>query len=923
MSETGGDDLVEARAAGLFAENRRRVWRQTDRLFGTLLLVQWAAAVALAVWASPRAWAGAESRVHEHVWTALILGGWIAGLPAAVAYLRPGSARTRYLMAAAQMLMGSLLIHLMGGRIETHFHVFGSLALLAFYRDWRVVVLGTAVALAGHLARGELWPRSIFGTTTIEPWRWLEHAGWMLFENLFLIPNCLRGTAEMRIVALRLAELEAIGGRVQTTVLERTAELRVAEDNFLQIFENAAEGIFQKAPDGRYLRVNPALARLFGYDSPATMVAEPADAGPRLFLDPPRREGYAQAIDARGSVEGFESRAVRLDGREIWIRENTRAVRSASGRLLYYEGTVEDVTDRHAAEEALAMSERRFRLLVDNAADAFFLLDEAGRICDVNRRACDSLGYRRDELLRMGVDEIDEEFNMAKLKALMSRLTPSAAATVEGRHLRRDGTNFPVEIRVATIGAGDQRMYLALARDVTERTQAKARLEYQATHDALTGLPNREMLREWTDRAVADARANGGVAALLLIDLDRFKEINDTFGHHHGDLLLQGMSPRFRDAARASDLVARLGGDEFAVLMPGAGRDEAILVARRMLGVGRRPVEVEGRRLEVGMSIGIALFPEHGADSNMLLRRADAAMYSAKQAHTGLWVFDPGRAQVDPPQAGLAAELRRAIEGGELELHYQPKIDLATGRLRGAEALVRWRHPEEGLIPPDRFIPLAEQTGLIRPLGLWVLKEVARQVVSWQESGHDLAIALNLSAQNLQDPEFRESLTTLLADPRLSPRWLGVEITEGAMMAEPDRAKAVLRWLHEAGITVSIDDFGTGYSSLAYLKDLPIDKVKIDRSFLKDMITDAKSACITRATIDLGHNLGLPVVAEGVEDAATESLLASWSCDMAQGYLYSRPLPAAEFLEWVEARALSPHHALRGPHRPIKLLREP
>jgi diguanylate cyclase (GGDEF)-like protein len=387
--------------------------------------------------------------------------------------------------------------------------------------------------------------------------------------------------------------------------------------------------------------------------------------------------------------------------------------------------------------------------------------------------------------------------------------------------------------------------------------------------------------------------------ALLLIDLDRFKEINDSCGHDYGDLILRQLNPRLRSAVRETDFVARLGGDEFALLLPGSDRQAAVQIAERVMSRLVTPIEANGQQFDISASIGITVYPDHGDNANDLLRHADVAMYAAKRAHSGYEVFTSGQADNAPRRLTRISELRKAIEEGRLLLHYQPKIELATGQVSGAEALVRWPHATEGLIPPAEFVPLAEQTGLIRPLGLWTLGAALRQCVEWHAAGFDIGVAVNLATENLQDANLCSTIVGLLTDLKLSPGWLTIEVTESTMMADPNRAKALLGWLHETGIRVSIDDFGTGWSSLAYLKNLPVDEVKIDRVFVKEMTTDRQSACITRAVIDLGHNLGLKVVAEGIEDQTTQNLLTEFGCDTAQGYLFSRPLPSNDFLHWI------------------------
>jgi diguanylate cyclase (GGDEF)-like protein len=445
-----------------------------------------------------------------------------------------------------------------------------------------------------------------------------------------------------------------------------------------------------------------------------------------------------------------------------------------------------------------------------------------------------------------------------------------------------------------------------------ERNQAEKelrvseeRLIYQGTHDALTGLPNRALLFRKIDKIIVSDHKNKYSFALLLLDLDRFKEINDTFGHHIGDTVLQRLRPLLLNVVRQSDTVAGLGGDEFGILLPGSDHERASAVAEQIVTALKQPIMVEEQPLEVGISIGIALYPEHGQDTMTLLRRADVAMYAAKRSKSGHAVYAAGQADYSPRRLALAGELRQGIEHNQLLLHYQPKIDLRTMRIRGAEALVRWLHPREGLIPPKDFIPLAEHTGLIKPLGLWTLHTALLQCRSWHQAGLDLNVAVNLAPENLQDGPLLKTVFDLLAESHSRPEWLTVELTETSVMTDPTRMRIVLKRLHDLGVQISIDDFGTGYSSLAYLKDLPVHEVKVDRSFVKDLTVNARNACIVRTVINLGHDLGLRVVAEGVEDQKSMSLLALWGCDLAQGYHISRPLSSVDFMSWMTASTVS------------------
>jgi len=428
-----------------------------------------------------------------------------------------------------------------------------------------------------------------------------------------------------------------------------------------------------------------------------------------------------------------------------------------------------------------------------------------------------------------------------------------------------------------------------------------AHLDHVARHDALTGLPNRVELQDRLQERLS--HSDGEPVVLLTMDLDRFKEINDTFGHHYGDQLLQQIGPRLRSVLSDADLVVRLGGDEFAVLLASGGAAQAARVADHLLSVLQAAFVVAGNRLDVGASIGVAVSPNDGDDPATLLRCADVAMYVAKRDHSGYALHAPEQDQSSPERLSLIGDLRLAIERDELVLHFQPQIELRSGRVMGAEALVRWRHPEHGLIPPDAFIPLAEHAGLIKPLTRWVLEAGLRQCRRWLEMGWDLSVSINASVQDLRDPTFPDQVANLLAQYGVPARQLRVEITEGAMMVDPGQTRIILERVREHGVTVAVDDFGTGYSSLAYLKRLPTDELKLDRSFVRHIATDADDLAIVRSTILLAHDLRLSVVAEGAEDDAALAQLAAVGCDLVQGYAVSRPLPADQFAAWMRARS--------------------
>ncbi|HEV8088525.1 MAG TPA: EAL domain-containing protein [Actinomycetota bacterium] len=457
---------------------------------------------------------------------------------------------------------------------------------------------------------------------------------------------------------------------------------------------------------------------------------------------------------------------------------------------------------------------------------------------------------------------------------------------------------------------------LLFARQMFQRTHSlqqatdelavrQAENEHQALHDSLTGMPNRMFFHQRLLEELDHARATEGRMAVMLMDLDHFKEINDTLGHHFGDMLLQEIGPRLSGVLRDNDLMARLGGDEFGIVLPDLPSEEiALRIADRVLEELEQPVAVEGLALDVSGSVGIAMFPMHAEDAETLLRRADVAMYVAKENGGGYEVYQDSFDRHNPQRLTLIGQVRPALESGEFVMYYQPKVRLMDGRVAGAEALIRWEHPTLGLVPPDEFIPLVEKTVLLRPLTHYVAETVLNQWKEWAGMGIRIPLAINVSPRSLLDSDFPDSIQQLLQETQVPPAFLRIELTEGFLMGDSGRSISVLDALANVGVGLSIDDFGTGYSSLSYLKRLPIEEIKVDRSFVMQMHVDANDFMIVRATVDLGRNLGLRVVAEGVEDLATFDRLADFGCDEAQGYYISKPLSAVEFTRWLSVRNL-------------------
>jgi diguanylate cyclase (GGDEF)-like protein len=443
-------------------------------------------------------------------------------------------------------------------------------------------------------------------------------------------------------------------------------------------------------------------------------------------------------------------------------------------------------------------------------------------------------------------------------------------------------------------------MQTALLNEKTKELQlANEALSRLALHDALTGLPNRTMLYE---KMINMIKTASGIKsfALIVFDLNNFKAINDTLGHSYGDTLLKRLGAMIDQSLSPGETIVRLGGDEFAILLPDYGESNAINRAKELLDMIERPVDIDEITLAIGVSLGIVLFPDHGESPDSLLQRADVAMYLAKRSGSGYALYDKQHDLNDPFHLVLMGELRKAVENGELTLYYQPKIRMSTREITGVEALVRWNHPKYGLIPPRDFIPLAEQIGFINPLTYWVLEEAIRQCKAWEEEGIDVKVAVNLSVRSLQDIGFLKLTENLIAKYKLKPEKLQLEITESFLMSDTIRALEVLSNLKSMGVVLSIDDFGTGFSSLSYLKNLPVSKIKIDKSFVMAMMDETDDAMIVRSIIMMAHNLRLEVVAEGVEDMETWETLKSWGCDVAQGYLMSYPKPPGDFICWLK-----------------------
>ena len=545
----------------------------------------------------------------------------------------------------------------------------------------------------------------------------------------------------------------------------------------------------------------------------------------------------------------------------------------------------------------LTESERRYRLLFEGASDGIFITDEQSRIVDANLAASRLSGFRLEEVKGETVDVLVPPHFRARLGGVIADY--KRTGQLKGEFPLQTSTG---EERIANVTGNrvTDGLYVNIFHDVTEERRRQDMIQRLAYTDTLTDLANRTALHTHLAKAIQVARARRESLGLLIMDLNDFRQINDCLGHQNGDILLIQVAGRLRTTLWDSDLVARLGGDEFAVLLPRLAAGEHIkIVVQKIVQTLEAPFMVGGVPIDVQAAIGIALHPDHGDDADTLLRRADMAMYAAKAGHQSYAIYDPATDRTDAQQLALIAELREAIHADQLVLYYQPKISLQTGCVKGMEALVRWPHATRGMILPDDFIPMAEHTGLVNPLTTWVLGNALRQTRLWRKAGYGLSISVNLSARNLQQPDIVTEIQDLVHGGGVPPAALTLEVTESAIMVDPQRAHAILAELRAFGLRISIDDFGIGHSSLAYLKELPVDQLKVDKSFVMDF-TDKRNAAIVRSTIDLAHNLGLQVTAEGVEDELTLGALKAFGCDEAQGYHIGRPMPVAAISVWLK-----------------------
>jgi diguanylate cyclase (GGDEF)-like protein/PAS domain S-box-containing protein len=563
------------------------------------------------------------------------------------------------------------------------------------------------------------------------------------------------------------------------------------------------------------------------------------------------------------------------------------------------------------ANRTLDAEKNMNQTIIQSSPLAIYTRDMNGIVTAWNSGAEQMFGWREEEILGQPMLTVPTQ-KLDETESLRQRvLNGERVVQAEVKRQRRDGSLIYINTTLAPLrdSTGQMYGYLAIAADITERKAAEQRIEFLAYHDTLTGLPNRLLVQDRFEQAIAYADRARSKVALIFLDLDNFKTINDSLGHNIGDALLKEIAVRLGECVRDTDTISRQGGDEFLIVLPALHDADAIApVLVKILARLQDPFLIEGNELSTSVSIGIALYPDDGGDFDTLLKKADMAMYRAKDAGRNAYHFFDEQMNVEAVEhLSMRNGLRKAVERGEFVLHYQPQIDLKSGAVVGAEALIRWHHPELGMIPPARFIPVAEESGLIVPIGEWVMQEACRQAMAWQRAGlPEILVAVNLSAVQFKRGDVEQTVIGALEESGFDPALLELEITESILIQNVESVLDTVKRLKLLGVKLSIDDFGTGYSSLSYLKRFDVDKLKIDQSFVRDLAVDPDDAAIIRAIIQMAHSLNLRTIAEGVENEAMLEQLRIFSCDEVQGFHFARPMPAEEFSRYLLGERNSP-----------------
>ena len=680
------------------------------------------------------------------------------------------------------------------------------------------------------------------------------------------------------------------------------AALQKSEEQYRTLVKNASDIVFRTDHTGRFTFVNPAMVTITGYSE-----EEIIGKHYKMLVRPDK---YKEAMKAL--VGQYENRVqntyhefpiLTKDGHEKWIGENAQLI-VEDDHVIGFQAVARDITERKLMEEALRKSEEKYRTILEDIQEGYFEVDLTGNFTFFNDSMCRLYGYSKEELMGMNYRRYTDKEQSKELLQTFNKVYNTGKPT-EGfgwQIIRKDGTKRYVETSVSLQkdSSGKPTGFRGILRDITERKRTEQQINYMATHDALTGLPNRSMFSQLLNHAIKTARRYQRQFAVLFIDLDRFKIINDTLGHDAGDQLLQEIGTRLKQSLRTVDVVGRLGGDEFVILIEEVSDSNHIAtVAHKLLTGIMKPITLMGQENRITASMGISMYPKDAQDEQSLMKNADIAMYLAKEEGKNNYQFYSADIQSKSlERLSIETNLRFALERNELSLHYQAKLDFNTNRITGVEALLRWQNPYLGSVTPTQFIPVAEETGLIVPIGRWVLKTACAQNVAWQKQGLPVvSIAVNLSLRQFIDNALLDDIRTALNDSGMAPNLLELEITESMVMHDPAHIISILAKIKSMGVRLAIDDFGTGYSSLAQIKHFPVDTLKVDRSFIRNIPLDAEDKAITEAIIAMGKTLSLTVVAEGVETEEQMNFLKEHSCDEMQGYYFSKPVAPEHFAD--------------------------
>jgi diguanylate cyclase (GGDEF)-like protein/PAS domain S-box-containing protein len=662
-----------------------------------------------------------------------------------------------------------------------------------------------------------------------------------------------------------------------------------SREELAAILDGMQDTYYRTDKEGVLIYISHSVRRLLGYEPAELLGSKLSD----LYVESGGRENFLAAFQAaRGDIKAYEAPLYHKDGHIIWVSTNAHYYRDSNGEILGLEGTTRDVTQAILQQQEL----NRLKSTLDETLDCVFMFEpDTLKFFYLNEGAIKQVGYSSDELLQMTPVDIKPAYTTDQFRAIVQPLVDGRkdSLTFETIHRHKEGWDLPVEIFLQYIKPENEvPRFVAIVRDLTERIEAQEKLLHQAHHDFLTNLPNRFLFLDRLDHALS-RRHSGGELAVLFLDLDRFKVINDTLGHASGDKVLQMLGERVSACLRKGDTLARLSGDEFSIIVEDVDSSEMVVpVARHILDVLAKPFVVDGYELFVTASIGISMSPNDGEDSHTLLKHADIAMYRAKDVGRNTYQFySPDMSSKAFERLSIETSLRYALERDQFRLFYQPQVDVVTGRVVGVEALLRWQHPDLGLVAPNDFISILEETGLIVPVGEWVLYTACSQAKVWQEKyGVALRMSVNLSARQFNDAELISVVEYCLQRTGLPASTLELEITESIIMQDKKWVGKVFQKLDDLGVRFAIDDFGTGYSSLSYLKRFPIDTIKIDRSFVRDVTSDIDDAAIVSAIIAMARSLKLEVVAEGVETDGQLEFIQARDCFVMQGFLFSEPL---------------------------------